>query len=62
MLLFGLRLGIFATTLLLVFGITLATAAHGKDPTGMLWMMVISRGIAGVGAALIHRWLSWPFS
>ncbi|KAF8885502.1 major facilitator superfamily domain-containing protein [Infundibulicybe gibba] len=46
----GRKLGMFATTALLVFGIILATAAHGKDPTGMLWMMVISRGIAGVGA------------
>ncbi|KAF8883999.1 major facilitator superfamily domain-containing protein [Infundibulicybe gibba] len=46
----GRKLGMFATTILLVFGIILATAAHGKDPTGMLWMMVIARGIAGVGA------------
>jgi MFS family permease len=35
---------------LLVLGIVLATAAHGKTPTGMFWMIIISRGIAGVGA------------
>ncbi|KAJ7484338.1 major facilitator superfamily domain-containing protein [Mycena latifolia] len=47
---FGRKLGIIATTFFLVFGIILATAAHGVTPTGMLWMMVIGRGVAGVGA------------
>ncbi|KAJ7681141.1 major facilitator superfamily domain-containing protein [Mycena rosella] len=47
---FGRRLGIMATTFLLVFGIILATAAHGVTPTGLLWMMVVGRGVAGVGA------------
>ncbi|EEB93381.1 hypothetical protein MPER_07968 [Moniliophthora perniciosa FA553] len=46
----GRKLGIIATTLFLVFGITLATAAHGTTPTSLLWMMVIARGVAGVGA------------
>ncbi|KAF8885495.1 major facilitator superfamily domain-containing protein [Infundibulicybe gibba] len=53
MLLFGLcidrwgrKLGMFATTLLLVFGITLATAAHGRIRLGCCCL----RGIAGVGA------------
>ncbi|KAK7039237.1 hypothetical protein VNI00_010142 [Paramarasmius palmivorus] len=46
----GRKMGIIATTAFLVFGIVLATAAHGTTPTGMLWMMVIARGVAGVGA------------
>ncbi|KAK7470524.1 hypothetical protein VKT23_001949 [Stygiomarasmius scandens] len=46
----GRRLGIFATTFFLVLGIVLATAAHGTTPTGLLWMMVVGRGVAGVGA------------
>nr|XP_019013164.1 uncharacterized protein I206_02661 [Kwoniella pini CBS 10737]OCF51945.1 hypothetical protein I206_02661 [Kwoniella pini CBS 10737] len=57
MLLFGLcadrlgrRWGIVGCTFFLVLGVTLATAAHGKSPTGMLWMIVIARGVAGLGA------------
>ncbi|KAK7457098.1 hypothetical protein VKT23_010400 [Stygiomarasmius scandens] len=46
----GRRLGIFATTFFLVLGIVLATAAHGTTPAGLLWMMVVGRGVAGVGA------------
>ncbi|KAL0569407.1 hypothetical protein V5O48_012561 [Marasmius crinis-equi] len=48
----GRRMGIIATTLFLVLGIVLATAAHGtdEDGKGLLWMMVVARGIAGVGA------------
>lgn len=47
---YGRRMGVIATTLFLVFGIILSTASHGITPTGMFWMMIISRGIAGVGA------------
>lgn len=47
---FGRRTGILWATILLVLGIILATAAHGMNATGMFWMMIISRGIAGVGA------------
>ncbi|ESK93933.1 metabolite transport [Moniliophthora roreri MCA 2997] len=46
----GRKMGIITTTLFLVFGIALATAAHGTTPTGLLWMMIIARGVAGVGA------------
>lgn len=46
----GRRFGIVAATILLVLGIVLATAAHGTDDLGMFWMMIIARGIAGVGA------------
>jgi hypothetical protein len=31
-------------------GIVIATASHGTTVEGMFWMMVIGRGIAGVGA------------
>lgn len=46
----GRKTGAVATTLLLVLGIVLSTAASGSTPTGLLWMMVVARGIAGVGA------------
>ncbi|PVH97467.1 MFS general substrate transporter [Periconia macrospinosa] len=47
---FGRRVGIILTTLFLVLGIILATASHGKTVEGMFWMMVVGRGVAGVGA------------
>ncbi|KZF21236.1 MFS general substrate transporter [Xylona heveae TC161] len=47
---FGRKIGVIATTCFLVFGIVLATASHGTSLTGMFWMMIVSRGIAGVGA------------
>ncbi|KAI8299605.1 Subtilisin-like proteinase Mp1 [Colletotrichum sp. SAR11_59] len=46
----GRKTGAVATTVLLVLGITLSTAASGTDPTGMFWMLIVARGIAGVGA------------
>lgn len=46
----GRKTGAVLTTLLLVLGIVLSTASSGTTPTGLLWMMVIARGIAGVGA------------
>ncbi|KAF9874382.1 major facilitator superfamily transporter [Colletotrichum karsti] len=46
----GRKTGAVATTLLLVLGITLSTAASGNTPTGMFWMLIIARGVAGVGA------------
>lgn len=47
---FGRRVGIILTTLFLVLGIVLATASHGSTVEGMFWMMVVGRGVAGVGA------------
>ncbi|KAK2025672.1 MFS general substrate transporter [Colletotrichum zoysiae] len=47
---FGRKVGIIMTTLFLVMGIVIATAAHGVTVEGMFWMMVIGRGVAGVGA------------
>ncbi|GKT43489.1 glycerophosphoinositol permease 1 [Colletotrichum spaethianum] len=49
---FGRKVGIILTTFFLVLGIVIATAAHGNTVEGMFWMMVIGRGVAGVGAAL----------
>lgn len=47
---FGRKTGAVATTLLLTLGVIMSTAANGKSESGLLWMLVISRGIAGVGA------------
>ncbi|KAL0940211.1 major facilitator superfamily transporter [Colletotrichum truncatum] len=46
----GRKTGAVATTVLLVIGITLSAASNGNSPTGMFWMLIIARGIAGVGA------------
>lgn len=46
----GRKTGAVATTTLLVLGIVLSTAANGVTDAGLLWMLVIARGIAGVGA------------
>ncbi|WVO24078.1 uncharacterized protein IAS62_005442 [Cryptococcus decagattii] len=46
----GRRWGIVGCTFFLVLGVTVATAAHGKSQIGMLWMIVIGRGVAGLGA------------
>ncbi|ODO09632.1 hypothetical protein I350_01843 [Cryptococcus amylolentus CBS 6273] len=46
----GRRWGIVGCTFFLVLGVTLATAAHGSTETGMLWMIVVGRGVAGLGA------------
>ena len=46
----GRKTGAVATTILLVVGIALSSGASGTTPTGMFWMLVIARGIAGVGA------------
>lgn len=46
----GRKTGAVATTVLLVLGIVLSTAAKGETETGMFWMLIIARGIAGVGA------------
>lgn len=46
----GRRNGIVFATAFLVCGIILTTAAHGRTNNGMIWMMIIGRGIAGFGA------------
>lgn len=46
----GRKSGAVATTIILVLGIVLSTAANGTTPTGMLWMLIVARGVAGFGA------------
>ena len=46
----GRKSGAASTTALLVLGIILSTAASGTTSTGMFWMRIIARGVAGVGA------------
>jgi MFS family permease len=46
----GRKTGAVATTIILTLGIVLSTAASGTSHKGLLWMLVIARGIAGVGA------------
>ncbi|ORX53642.1 MFS general substrate transporter [Hesseltinella vesiculosa] len=45
----GRKAGLIATTFLVIFGAALSAASSGTSPTGLLWMMVIARGILGVG-------------
>lgn len=46
----GRRTGIVFATILLILGIIIATASHGKDQLGLFWMMIVGRGVAGFGA------------
>ncbi|PCH33816.1 MFS general substrate transporter [Wolfiporia cocos MD-104 SS10] len=47
----GRKAGLVITTLLIVLGAVLATAAHGMhgSPMGLFWFLTIARGITGVG-------------
>lgn len=45
----GRKTAIILTTLMIVVGGILATAAHGVTTLGMFWMMTIARGIVGFG-------------
>lgn len=46
----GRKSGAVLTTLILVVGLAMSAGSSGKNTTGLFWMMIISRGIAGVGA------------
>ncbi|PYH49321.1 major facilitator superfamily transporter [Aspergillus saccharolyticus JOP 1030-1] len=46
----GRKTGAVLTTAILVLGIALSAGASGTSQDGMLWMLIIARGIAGVGA------------
>lgn len=46
----GRKSGAVLTTLILVVGIALSAGSSGTTQDGMFWMLVVSRGIAGVGA------------
>lgn len=46
----GRKTGAVLTTTILVLGIALSAGASGVTQEGMFWMLIIARGIAGVGA------------
>lgn len=46
----GRKTAIVLTTLMVVVGCILATAAHGVTTLGMFWMLTVARGIVGFGA------------
>lgn len=46
----GRKAGAALTTTILVLGIALSAGASGLNENGMFWMLIIARGIAGVGA------------
>lgn len=45
----GRKWAIVTTTLMIVIGGILATAAHGHTTLGMFWMIIVARGIVGFG-------------
>ncbi|KAI8983938.1 major facilitator superfamily domain-containing protein [Mycotypha africana] len=45
----GRKIGLILTTVLVIVGAALSSASSGTSVNGMLWMMIISRGILGVG-------------
>lgn len=46
----GRKFGVVLTTTLLIAGVALSAASHGTTETGMFWMLIVARGLAGVGA------------
>jgi hypothetical protein len=46
----GRKTGAVLTTTILVLGIALSAGANGLTDDGMFWMLIVARGIAGVGA------------
>lgn len=46
----GRKTGAVLTTTILVLGIALSAGASGLTKDGMFWMLIVARGIAGVGA------------
>jgi len=45
----GRKVAIVTTTLMIVVGGILATAAHGTTTLGMFWMITVARGVVGFG-------------
>ncbi|KAI8335474.1 major facilitator superfamily domain-containing protein [Chlamydoabsidia padenii] len=45
----GRKAGLVATTGFVILGATMSALSNGFTPQGLLWMMVIARGILGVG-------------
>lgn len=46
---YGRKVAIVAATVFLVFGTCLAAASHGKSTEGLLWMLIVARGVTGYG-------------
>ncbi|KAI0698340.1 major facilitator superfamily domain-containing protein [Cytidiella melzeri] len=48
---FGRKIALVGTTVLIVIGATLGTAAHGAhgSPAGLFWFLTFARGLTGVG-------------
>lgn len=46
---FGRKVAIVIATVFLVLGTCLAAASHGNSTTGLLWMLIIFRGVTGYG-------------
>ncbi|PWN91093.1 MFS general substrate transporter [Acaromyces ingoldii] len=44
------KAGAVTSTLLMVLGVILCTAANGTSPQGLFWMLIVARGVTGVGA------------
>jgi MFS family permease len=47
---FSRRAGVLCATILLLTGIVLSTGASGTTIQGMIWMLIIGRGIVGCGS------------
>ncbi|KAG0179328.1 hypothetical protein DFQ29_002242 [Apophysomyces sp. BC1021] len=45
----GRKFGIIVCTMFVCVGIVLATASSGGTPLGLFWMLIIARGLTGVG-------------
>ncbi|KAF7727649.1 hypothetical protein EC973_007307 [Apophysomyces ossiformis] len=45
----GRKFGIVVCTMFVCLGIILATASSGATPLGLFWMLIIARGLTGVG-------------
>jgi hypothetical protein len=43
----GRKAGLVTTTILVILGAAMSAASSGITPDGLLWMMVISRGVLG---------------
>lgn len=46
----GRKFGVLLTTCALIVGIIISAAAHGTTHLGLFWMLIVGRGLAGVGA------------
>lgn len=53
----GRKTAIILTTMLIVVGGILATAAHGATIDGMFWMLLVARGIVGFGVGKISTFV-----